>query len=98
MLPESNGATPSGRITFALSTAAAGSQVTVWVMIPGLVHLTVSPTFTLTVAGEKMALGLLRIETSTVLPCARAGVATVTPRAAMDWVKARRCIGIVLFS
>jgi len=79
--------------TTLLAVAAwAGSKVTVWVMTAGLVHFTVSPTLILTVAGTNTPLGLFFIETSTVWPSAKAGVAMTTPRLANISVKARRSI------
>src|SRR6185312_3497507 len=89
MLPESKGCTPAGRTALALSTAWAGANVTLWVMTPGLVQFTVSPTLQFTVAGTKIALGLFLIVTS-IVAAARAGAAVVTPTAAMVWVKTRR--------
>jgi len=74
MVPESSGATPAGKATFSLVTAWAGSKVTLWVMTPGLVQVTVSPTLQFTVAGTKIALGLFFIVTSMVA-AAMAGAA-----------------------
>src|SRR4051812_42709649 len=90
MAPESKGSTPAGRAALAGAAALDGSKVTVWLMLCGLVHLTVSPALMVTVSGMKRILGDWAILTSTVLPCAKAGVMAENPKAANSWAKARR--------